>query len=667
MDPELLDWLRRANAGRRKGLSDAEIDEQLDENEVGFSYAELVEMAKTQREDPVKPVRKRDVAATFAQGAAFNLLDELMDAMKFAGTPVGSSTPVVPGADEGGAGEAIRESVRRYRAQDPVGAFATEVAGGVAVPGVGVAKLAAKLGGGILARIGATLGVGAVSGGLAGVGAGETARERAALGLGGAAVGGLLGGGLGVGAEVTKGVKGLLGRATDRINPARAGQRAAEEEIRNAAKAVGLTGEDFLRVFNEAQGRRPGLVVPADVTQSFGQTLRSNVNRSAGGFEDAIRNISGRVEDAGERIAQDIQQLSGRGPIAAAREAAEARVTRIGKELFEPFKDMKVSTDELTDLLKNPDVKAVWSKVKPLTGKKEPTVEHFRTLRTRLRGQADASERAGDTALSSHLRRSARELDDILEREIPEFRAANQAYYEANRTIEAFGLGADAYKKALRGGRLSDVIADLRSRAGEQADEALEAFRHGAVDEAINDVLNPRARGSNIGLRQERLVKGGESAGVLREVFESRGQLNEFIERMALENKFTILRNLQVGNSTTIQQGAALARTMQNVQVQGRFAALFKFLAEPDPRVMSEMANIVTDLLTTPGETAAQRVAAVIMKPQHDAFFRAIMALTTGLGVAAGTETQRVQPGIESLLESISGLRSRRDATRTRQ
>ncbi len=128
MDPELRQWLSRANAGRQKGLSIAEINQQLEENEVGFSYADLVEMAKTQREPPVEqvPVRKRDVAATFAQGATFNLLDEILDAL----SPSGPLSPLGPGGASTGAGEAVRESVRRYREADPGGAFATEVAGG---------------------------------------------------------------------------------------------------------------------------------------------------------------------------------------------------------------------------------------------------------------------------------------------------------------------------------------------------------------------------------------------------------------------------------------------------------------------------------------------------------------------------------------------------------
>ena len=58
MDPELLAWLQRANEGRRKGLSDAEIDQQLKENDVGFTYAELVKKARTEREPPVKPASK---------------------------------------------------------------------------------------------------------------------------------------------------------------------------------------------------------------------------------------------------------------------------------------------------------------------------------------------------------------------------------------------------------------------------------------------------------------------------------------------------------------------------------------------------------------------------------------------------------------------------------
>ncbi|KKM72395.1 hypothetical protein LCGC14_1420910, partial [marine sediment metagenome] len=119
MDPELVQWLRRANEGRRKGLSDAEIDQQLEENEVGFSYAELVEMARTQREEPVVPVSKTDVAITYAQGGAFNLLDEIVSGLKFAGKH--SPLPELEGADF--LQQELKEGVKRYREQDPVGAF----------------------------------------------------------------------------------------------------------------------------------------------------------------------------------------------------------------------------------------------------------------------------------------------------------------------------------------------------------------------------------------------------------------------------------------------------------------------------------------------------------------------------------------------------------------
>ncbi|KKL63116.1 hypothetical protein LCGC14_2178330, partial [marine sediment metagenome] len=92
----------------------------------------------------------------------------------------------------------------------------------------------------------------------------------------------------------------------------------------------------------------------------------------------------------------------------------------------------------------------------------------------------------------------------------------------------------------------------------------------------------------------------------------------------------------------------------------------FKAIAESDEAITNNMSNFIADLLTTPGESGAARVAAVIAKKEHEAFFRLVMGAAAVGAETVGTELQRTRQPAESLLKSIEELRARRDATRTR-
>ncbi len=120
---------------------------------------------------------------SLAQGATFNFADEIEAAVRAAATSAGLNDESYDDALH-----QIRSNLGSFRDAHPLASFGLEMAGGMAIPGIGAASLAAR-GGSLATKIGKVMASGTIQGSLAGLGAGETPEGRALGAVGGGALG----------------------------------------------------------------------------------------------------------------------------------------------------------------------------------------------------------------------------------------------------------------------------------------------------------------------------------------------------------------------------------------------------------------------------------------------------------------------------------------------
>jgi hypothetical protein len=643
MDKEYLQQLLMAvNQSQREGASRQDIDELLTER-FGLTVESIQQQlaADPFTPEPVEGVRGGDVVAGALQGASFGLLDDFLIA-------AGAMPQVAGGQGLAMAGEGMRERVERFRREEPGQAFLSEVLGGFLVPGLGTATLVKAAGGGAIARLLANIGVGGVSGALAGAGEAEElggergVLPRAAMGAAMGAAGGAALTGLGGAGRL---VRGAARKVEERVAPERAGRRMAESLIEEAARDVGMTQDEFTRMFAEAQARRPGLVVPMDVSDAFQRLQRAQANMARGSYEDINRMLSARVEGAGERLAEDLGELSGFAG-RTAREAQEAATVarRVRTEdmwaRIDAGTPFDVNMPEFQALMNHPqygpDFRRIWANVLKEFGNEPTDMRHVQRLWQDLRDAKDAAFNSRNPWRGHRIKDAMLGLDDVLADVSDDFRAANLGYKQNSEVIRAFDAGADAYKQGTTPQRTAEIMAEIAGKAGPLADEAVEAFRHGIVDRAISQMVKPAARGRNVG-RQMLRVAQGQSA--LRNAFKDPADLEEFIARAMLEDRLTITRNLQIGNSSTIAQRSGLLRVAQNAQVQGPMAAFFRALNEPSPETVRVMASIITEVLSHPSPNHINQLLSILSRADvQQAMSKVGLAASTVVGEQLGAQ-----------------------------
>ena len=670
---ELTTLLSAANDARRKGVSVEAISAQLSEGLDGLTYEELLEQVKAApREVADPPPTVGEKALQVAQGASLGFLDDFVDLLSTTGGRIDRREELEKGPRVlAGVGERIRETMDRLRRNDPLGSFATEAIGGT-LSGVGLASALGKtravkeLSGG--QRIARTTGAGSLFGAAAGVGEGESLGERAVLGAAGGIAGSFLGLGLSAAGE---GARMVGGKILQKVAPKFVAGQQAKDALRRTANEVGLSPEEFRANATALEAMRPGRTIPADVAPAFSNILEDATTLASPSRAARVAEVAGRGAGARARITQDVEELVPFGPITTAIERAELRVKAISNKLFKPFDPLPVDRHDidLNIVLKQPLVAKVWKTFPESRGNEPLTMKTLRGLRSRLNSKAAKATRGGDAGVANELRAQARELDAVLENIIPEFRAANLAYYEAQRTIDAFGDGAKAYKSRLFGERLAREISEGMDKAGSQADEWLQAYRHGALDEALNALGKVSDAEPGRAALQLRGAIGEGEATVLRNIFESQGTLEEMVQRLYLEERFTVMKNLQIRSRLFEQSTQDILGRMKDAQVQGRTAALMSMLNQASPEVAQELSTVIVDFLTTPGASTVARLTEVLSKPIYDSFFRAAISRTAGLAGAVGTELDRTSEALGPLIDLIDSAREQfpADALRQRQ
>ena len=199
----------------------------------------------------------------------------------------------------------IRSNIKDFRKENPTGALALELGGGLGTGILGATRLAGSaLGKEILKRYGTTgfgAGLGATEGAIAGVGAGEDVGSRITGGLVGGTFGGALGGAIPSAINVGKGV---IDRVSLPFRGDKAVQTAADRKIVQGIERSDKTVED---VAKEIQSTPNAMI--ADTGTGTQRLTRGAAGASGEGAETAQRNLDERMLGLGDEIADDINQV----------------------------------------------------------------------------------------------------------------------------------------------------------------------------------------------------------------------------------------------------------------------------------------------------------------------------------------------------------------------
>jgi len=138
---------------------------------------------------------------------------------------------------------------------------------------------------------------------------------------------------------------------------------------------------------------------------------------------------------------------------------------------------------------------------------------------------------------------------------------------------------------------------------------------------------------------------------VLKDIFESQGQMEEMVNRLLLEEGFTLMKNFKIESPLIIQGQSTFLQTLKDSQVQGRTAAIMKLMNQPSPDLARDISTIIVDFLTTPGETAAARLTTVLSKSVYDEFFRLVFSGTAGISAAGAGPLNKIPEAALDLLD----------------
>lgn len=414
----------------------AQVDADLMQR-VGMTYHQLIEAVHPTSAPPA-PVRSGDVAAHYAHMLT-PFADELTGAMAHQGSP-GARPPV--GADPATMGVEARDAYRAAEArlaEHPI-ANAVTTGLGIAANIPLLSKLLpdfAALHG--IVRPAAGIATSTAFGAMSGADAAPEMTDVPAYAERGAKIGA----GIGIGVE---GLAGLIGHI---LAPAAS----------NAA----------VRMFPEAVGRSRGT--------SFARDL---LDRAGVESPESAADLLSRINTRNPRRPQLSQDLP------------SSRATQAARQAYAPLERAKpTATPQMTAFLRDPRVQRVWARVAP--DGDVTSFTNYQKLRQELRrlsrtvGQAtDVQPVAGHEYatmtddLNSHLR-------DMW----PGLPNADRHFAQASSVAKAFraGQAAASGKAPLLPHEMKAAAEAAAAEAGPFAEQAREAFRHGAADAELRSQL----------------------------------------------------------------------------------------------------------------------------------------------------------------------------------
>jgi hypothetical protein len=352
---------------------------------------------------------------------------------------------------------------------------------------------------GLLGRTAATAADSAALGGVAGFNEGNGFQERAANAGQGALVGGAIGGALPVAGTIARGtVSPFISNIMARINP----QGYAEKQVARSIIESGRPTADIAGDVTGAANEGQGVYTVADAMGNSGQRMLSAVARAPGEGRTAVVNaLEGRQGTQGRRVSNALAE-GFNAPETAAQ--TEARLTAArGAEADTAYSavrndakpvDLTAAIAHADDTL-SPGVNQIARPQSNIANDSaEAALQHFRDRLTdgrsmltdftavqRVRGDlSDAiqtAQRAGQGNKARLLGGLLRQMDTAMENASAGHLAANRAFAQSSRDMEAVQAGREAATR----GRSEDTIPRYQA----MGPQGQEAFRSGYVDPLI--------------------------------------------------------------------------------------------------------------------------------------------------------------------------------------
>lgn len=562
----------------------------------------------------------------------------------------GRDIEVTAGERAGAARDVERAAQDAYVKENPGKSLLGGVLGGAAFgPGAGAVP-------GLLGRFGQA----AAIGGAYGVADGE--------GVGGRAVGGLLGAGLGA---ATQGVfEGLpvyaraISRDIERLRaPAGStpnrGERRVASAIENAVTRDEMTPAGLM-AGRSFEGQLPlerggeNLIGLAEVAaQSPGRARTAISNAVKTRAEDTSNRVAGRLGEGFGAEGNVYQNLQGQ--VAARRDAAktgmaaiEATPVPLGEDSVRAIRSNltnKPIRDEIENAIADlsPEGSAAANRLFGLSdqaldnpGALELTVREAQDISYALNEAASRAYRGGFgtrgerlKGLSNAIRGDAREAS-------PEYRQWLQQYGDDSQSIDALRVGTNVFAKANEKNAMS--AAQLRDRWADWSDAAKDNYRLG-VGEAILD----KVRGGQDVATMRKLLKDSELAERARIAFGSDDAFERFMQSASDEVSMQNVNNQLLGGSPTMRRAAGAADVAEQDGGAGRAALDF-----------------LTDMTSPIGATRQAVKMAIKSLPKKDRSIIGDQELNGLLGRALTDETEMTR--LLNLLEAERSLLGRADS-----
>lgn len=482
------------------------------------------------------------------QGATLGWSDELAGALS-------------GGQDET---ERIRLALDNFKRAHPVASIVSNVAGGLAIPGLGEVKAikaipalrAAWEAHPLLTAIGA----GAVSGGALGAVGGAGSAEPGQR-TQGAEVGGLLGLGLGAAAPVVAepavsmarrlfGLPLPLNAAERQIGQAIDMTPGGADAVNSASQLYDATGRGDLATVADASPALQALARQAATKSPEAQGLLATTLANRQGVperlsSDVVDVLGGDVPDASARMQSLVN--SRRAWASSAYDQLRTQNPLMGVSVTEDGTVAPWSEEQqpLADVLNRPVVsKAIDRAVNDgtLSGPADQGNLGFAALhdiRRTLDAQAGQAFRAGNGELGKALASARNDLDGAIGSQLPDYAAIQAEYMSRKAGERALAAGVKAM-------RLGDD-RDIAQQVGNMSPDQLEQFRYGLGSALVAKI---RAAQDNPTIARWLDEAGPGLNAKLSAAFGNDGALDDFLARVQAENQLSALRPVTPGVST---------------------------------------------------------------------------------------------------------------------
>jgi len=533
---EVRDLLEKVKAAKAAGYSRAEIAEAL-QRDKGISLDQFERMTN---------VNVENVSRAATMGASFGFLDELTGLKNAIARPIRQGAraiglPVaqqdVPGYTE--SRDAVRRDYATFRAARPFVSGASEITGGLLVPGLGVAGTAGRA----LSLPQAALRGAAVGSGvglLSGIGytEGPVTEHLPEIGLS-TLVGGAVGGAGGAGSEAARRL--LVGSAPRRLSQAITS--GGGEDALRAAEAQAVAG-----------GRGP-ITTAADLSPDLRELADFAATQSAGVRAKYLPQMAERSAAQGQRFLDDLRELYGSLPKAGQRREALDRLRRmVENDPQRGYDALNQAVGTITDprvgeMLKSPIVQTAMRRAQELgmlsgDDLAQPSFRTLNAVRKRLSAMADEAfaSRQGDAGTA--YRAAAKQFDAVLRENVPGFADLQSRVGSVLRRMEAMDNAATVVGKT--------DLEDLRAMQRGLSPKELEDFRYGLAN-ALREQMN--ATSTSRDQSRQFLRASPNLREKLHVIFQDEATFNKWMDRVQTERAFEETESV-FGGSQTARRGA---------------------------------------------------------------------------------------------------------------